>query len=152
MLKLKGPITVACIATQLATGASGAVFTCLDASGHRTFTDLGCPIHTTPESDSPLQPATQFLPFAPLDETESARLAAMEKRLQEDARQRRRAQAARRSDRARDQARRGQRCAVVKTELRALQQQRRKGYSLAEAAALDAKDTALRAERASVCR
>ncbi len=151
MSKLTIPITAACMATLLGGQAAGAVFTCLDANGHRTFTDLGCPRHTTPERSAPPPPATQFLPFAPLDEAESARLAALQKRLQERAKQHRRTQAARRSDRARDQARRGQRCDAVKASLRALQQRRRKGYSLAEASALDAEDAALRAERATVC-
>ncbi len=136
----------------LAATANAAVFTCTDADGHRTFTDLGCPAHTTPAPVPGTVAPSQFMPFTPLDEAESARLAAVDKRLQENARRHRQRQAARRSDRARDEAQRQQRCAVAKQKLRALKQQRRKGYSLKDAAGLDAEDAALTSERAAICR
>ena len=67
-------------------------------------------------------------------------------------REQRRRHVRHRSERARDEAARRTRCAKARAALRKLQTRRRKGYSLKEAAALDAQDAQLRAERQAICR
>lgn len=132
---------VLAVLVSLPGAAAGAVFRCSGDDGTPRFSQFPCdadgrgamvrlePLHT--------------IEIPPISPAEQALLESLEQR--RDARRARRAQQRKQAHRqaaARREARR-EHCRDAREALRALQQQRRKGYSLSEARSLDRRERAL---------
>jgi len=138
--------TAATLAWFSCTLAGAEIYVCTDGTGHRTYSDLGCPdkqIYTPAKI-----PPVTFTPIAPSDV----------KRLQQSAREL--AQTRQALKRQRDQERkalqaqssqREQACAQAKADLAALAHKRRKGYSLTSLPDLDVAHDRLKQRKRENC-
>jgi uncharacterized protein DUF4124 len=123
-----------CLAPLLTPHAGASkIFECKDASGHRTFSDRGCP---NPQPYTPdLAPVIKFEKIDPRD---AARLAAAQKNHRQQTLERRKRKHMHYERHRQAQQQREIRCADARTELKRLQDQRRQGYRISEQAKLDA--------------
>ncbi|MEZ5559233.1 MAG: hypothetical protein R3E86_11935 [Pseudomonadales bacterium] len=141
--------TLLVCALAAATLPAATAHRCRGPDGQLAFRQFSCNAGERPEplALDPLVVVEQ----APLSPAQQQRLQALAR--DAGVRRQRRAQRQRSAARqhAAEQARRDARCARIEADLDALEQQRRHGYRLADAARLRERETRLRADRASVC-
>lgn len=145
--------TVAVVIGLLAAPVAAAIYRCDAPGGPVLFSQFPCADSSDPESEVRIE-KLQALPtisIPPLAETERRRLDALERERRAAAAQS--ARAAQRQAEVLRQRREQQqlRCVAARVARAALADQRRKGYALADARALDRREAELEAELRSQC-
>lgn len=147
----QSPVLIGILALA-ALPTSGAVIQCRDADGGRYFSQFQCPPRTTLVEPAPHPPGTlSIISTEPLSENERQALAALEKSLANERRQRsrdrERSARARAARAAEDRAD----CAEALARLDGLAATRRKGYSAADERRLEAEEDHWQTIRRSTC-
>lgn len=125
---------------------AAAIYRCVAPDGIVAYSDAPCP-----GGQTLADVAHPALLLPGLDAAERRALERLHRRLERDAVTAKKARRAARREGARASADRAQRCEAARRGLDALRKRRREGYSLSEAAALDAEQARLEAERGSRC-
>ncbi len=122
---------------------SAAVYHCRDEEGVPTFSQFPC--GSTPGAERPLpQRPLATIRTPPLAAAERRRLDAMARKLETRRRQRERSDAQVRQQAQRREAARARACDAARSGLTALARQRRSGYPLRQAQALDRREAELK--------
>lgn len=135
-----------CLIAALPTLSAAAVYRCQTGDEPPHFSQFPC------GGGAPvLLESLQIVELPPISDAERALLAELERARRDAAAERARARAESLGEAARERREQRRRCAALQAELDALARQRRKGYSLSEARALDRREAALDRDARRYC-
>lgn len=142
--RLSGACGIA--ATSIACAMNTPIYQCTDVYGNVLFSDVGCP-----NASRYTPPADVITKFTPLSRQQADRLKQLSQRNKQARIQRQKQSRKQQEAKAERTLLSAQACAQAKANLVDLAVQRRKGYSIKQAAKLDAAEAAYRAAKRQHC-